>query len=592
MFKILLSLVISLWLLGGCASTSIQSTTIDYSQPLPVDEGVVTLQVINNTDRLAAFHKGWTEVIAVRIDNQERKKQRAIKIAKEKAQLKGKEFNEDDVDWDLDVYSFQPVDEGTIDSQMFLGRMPAGEYVISSLYSFFSNGEISSWISMPVFYSTGKFKVEGETLTDLGTIIFQPLLSIKDESFWSNRSTLKAFVTRSFEAQALGQYILASYPAIAQQVASKPTLTWEEDELDEFREKLSKLAIQNAFANTEITFNNSQSKALAAKFGKLNRLKNTQWETLNLPTNSQLYTAYEVGNTLYLGSELGQLFESQNLTDWQTTQPVSQQEAIVWFGETDEYTYALTSAAKRFELYQISDMSLPWKAIGTFLKKDPNNWLVQNGGLFTFVTQDGVVRVINDNKRFDFNESTGNWTNARTTSLRSFSQLPNGLLLAVEVSQWDGVGSQVISSDDGETWESLDRLLSWFGDNKADVSLPAVTASGEVVTLGRAGRKSKKTKRELKIISTPLSGISGKQKWQSHGTPKEGCHTMLPKLTSNEQLFFLCDQGQVISTADFGFTWTTEIDRNISHMQSEYETFVSELDAQREAEKAEAQNDN
>ncbi|MEP1871011.1 MAG: hypothetical protein ABJJ44_15895, partial [Paraglaciecola sp.] len=85
--------------LTGCGSTTIQSTHISSSSELPMGNGVVAVQVINNTDRLASLHKGWTEIIVIRTDNMDELKQIAIDAAKAKAASKGKAFDPDKVDW-------------------------------------------------------------------------------------------------------------------------------------------------------------------------------------------------------------------------------------------------------------------------------------------------------------------------------------------------------------------------------------------------------------------------------------------------------------------------------------------------------------
>ncbi len=583
MRNIFLATLLVVGFLSGCATYTIHSTSIDNTKPLPLGSGAVAVQVISNTDRLTPLLKGWTEVIAVRLDNIEALKSAAIEKAKQKATSNEKTNDKKEVEWDPDVYSFNPVYKGTVDSQLFIGNMPEGEYVISSLYSYYNDGNVSSWITMPVLYSAGKFKVQSNTLTDLGSIIFQPLLNVKERSFWSSESSSKAFVTRSFQQQALGQFVISHYPIIKQQLGNREPIGWLEDELDELRKNLSQLAEQNAFAANSIMFSESGKKVLGAKFGILNVLQDEQWQAINLPTNSQLYAALELNEQVLVGGELGQLFVSDNWQQWQLQKPIDSTEAIVWFGQTDAFAYALTSSAKQYRLYQFDTINQPWKQIGSFTKKDPNDWLIQNGGLFTFITQSGLLRVLNDNQQHDFNEIDGSWSKAKGLSLRAMTQVSNGMLVGVEVSQWDGVGSQIISRDDGLTWVKVNRSLNWFGDNKADVSLPAITADGKVVTLGRA-KQTSNSKSGLMVISSDLANVSNGKSWTTHAAAKENCQTLLPQLTTGSRIYFLCDQGEIISTNDFGDSWKMEIKRSIANMQEQYEGFIEALKAQQKAE--------
>ncbi|MCP3674156.1 MAG: hypothetical protein GY829_06755 [Gammaproteobacteria bacterium] len=590
MRNIFLATLLAIGFLSGCATYTIHSTSIDSTKPLPVGSGVVAVQVISNTDRLAPLHKGWTEVIAVRLDNMDALKSAAEEKAKQKATSNGKTFDKKDIEWDPDIYSFHPVYKGTVDSQLFIGNMPEGKYVISSLYSYYNDGNVSSWISMPVFYSAGKFKVQSKTLTDLGSIIFQPLLNVKERSFWSSKSSSKAFVTRSFQQQTLGQFVISHYPIIKQQLGNKEPIGWLEDELDDLRKNLSQLAEQNAFAANSIMFSESGKKVLGAKFGRLNVLQDEQWQTINLPTNSQLYAALELNEQVLVGGELGQLFVSDNWQQWQLENPLDSTEAIVWFGQTDAFAYALTSSAKQYRLYQFNTINQPWKQIGSFTKKDPNDWLIQNGGLFTFITQSGLLRVFNDNQQHDFNEVDGSWTKAKGLSLRAMTQVSNGILVGVEVSQWDGVGSQIISRDDGLTWVKVNRSLNWFGDNKADVSLPAITTDGKIVTLGRA-KQASNSKSGLMVISSDLANVSNGKSWTTHAAAREDCQTLLPQLTTGSRIYFLCDQGEIISTNNFGDTWKMEIERSIANMQEQFEGFIEALKAKQKAEEQEKDPD-
>lgn len=573
--RILLLCLSLVTLLSGCAVNNIQNTQLTANQPLQEGHGVVVVQLVNNADRLAPLHKGWTEVIAFRTDNIDEKKAQAIADAKERAKNKGIKVDPDKVDWDPDMYSLLAVNQGTVDSQLFVGSMPKGTYMISTLYSFFTNGDMSSWLTMPVMFSAGRFDVESNYVSDLGTVVFQPLLSIKEKSFWSSSSKSKAFVTRVTEQQNLSDFVLSHYPAIEAGLRKDKVLTWEDDGLDSFRAQLGELSRQNAYAAKAVRMNESAVGALASKFGQLRLLKSDgTWKHIDLPTNSQVSAVFEKDDNIIIGGERGQLFTLQK-GKWVVSHPVSAKEAIVWFGKGDGINFAMTSSAKRYTSYTFDRIDDVWKKIGTFNKKNPNDWLVQNGGLFPFVTKAGKLRVLNDNKLYDFDGEQ--WVNKKSTSMRNLAQLESGILVAVEVSQWDGVGDQVFSVDDGDTWTTIERRLNLFGDTKTDVSLPGYTTSKGLVTLGRIKPKGKGKVSGLKILTTDIENSTNRNDWAVHGDAKEGCHSFLPQLTHNDRLYFLCDQGQIVSTDDFGLTWNVDVDIDLAAMTSAYELFVEEL---------------
>jgi len=564
--------------LSGCASTAIKSTTISTNTVLTPEQGVVVVQVINNTERLAPLHKDWSEVIAIRLDNADEKKQEAINKAKSKANKKGKPFDESKVKWEHDYYSLSPSRQGVVNSQVFFGAMPEGEYIITTLYSFYSDGNMSSWVSMPVLDSAGRFNVEKKRLTSLGSLVFQPLLSIKEKSFWNSRSSQKAYVTRVDEQQPLAEYVLGNLPQLAKQIDVNRPIGWKEDTYDSYRKGLGELARNNAYGNIAISLSKNAKGALASKFGQLKLINHDDsWELLNLPTNSEMLSIIEIKERIYVGSEKGSLFYKNYSSDeqWVKETPVSPKEAIVWMAKGNSQYYAVTQSNLNYKVYSFNLPNEQWKEISTF-KKTNTTWLVQYGGLFPVITTSGTLRIFNDNKIYDFNTNTGKWSSKKGSSLRKIAKLNDGTLVGLEVSQWDGVGDQVVSIDDGDSWVGISRSLSVFGDNKTDISLPAKLAGGQFVSLGRTSSKGKE-KSTLNIISNKYDGLNKSKTWQYHYPAKDSCETLLSELSQSNKLYFLCDQGQVVSTVDFGKSWVAEIDVDIENMQSKYEDLTKAI---------------
>ena len=574
--------------LTGCAS-NIQSTQINDKKPLPQGHGVVAVQVISNTDRLAPLHQDWTNIYAVRLDNREALKQAAIEKAKAKAKQYGKKFDESKVDWDLDVYEMYPASEGVINSQLFVGSMPAGEYLISSLYSHYSDGNVTSWVSMPVGYNAGTFEVGNKQITGLGTIAFQPLLSIKSPTFWNMSSSKKAFVVRLSERQHLERFVIQEYPNIAKALNQTKVLGWKDDILEPIREKIGAMARKNAYGDQVIPLDNALGHAaIAAKFGQLRVLdKQGTWQQFDLPTNAQLSATVEIKNILYVAGERGQVFFSKDHgQDWHSFNPVSSKEAIMWLGFRGNTGYAVTSSSKSHKVYQYGDIQQAWNKVGEFKRVPGASFWVQNGGMFPFFSQAGQLKIINDTKLHEYHAESGKWKTSKTKAIKKFAQMQDGSLLGIEVSQWDGYGDQVFSLDEGKSWSVVSRSLRW-GDVKSETSLPAVLPNKQFITVGRV-KKSKD--RSLKILSAPFEQVSKEQlTWQTHGQVKENCATLLASLTLNKTLYFQCDQGQVISTSDLGETWDTAVDIDIAKLQSEYDNLLLAIKQMAEKNKAESQ---
>lgn len=568
---------------SGCATNNIRSARLDSNKPLPPENGVVSVQVINNTGRLAPLHAGWTEVMVIRLDNRDVLKQAAIEKARTKSEAKKQAFDPEKVEWDLDVYSMSSIAQGTVGSQLFTGTMPEGKYVISTLYSFYSDGNVSSWITMPVMFSAGTFEVKGGRFTNLGSIAFQPLLSVKSASFWSNSSTQKAYIARMNNPENLQQFVTDHYPTASTSIDFSMPLGWQKDELDELRVQLSELSRANAYGADGIALSNDGLGALAAKFGQIRVLDSQKiWRQIDLPTNAQISAILETDNQVFIGGERGQLFVSDSFVGkWQPLQPVAASEAIVWLAKSKHITYALTSSHKAYQLYQADSNLENWQQIGDFIKKNPNDFFVQNGGLFPVLKQNGQVRIINDNINYDYDITTQKWNNKKGQPLVDMTQLRSGVLLGLEVSQWDGVGDQLVSFDEGDSWLSIKRNLRFFGDDKTERTLPAVLSDGTLVSLGRPST----VKQDLKVITQSKANIGDKDTWVTHHNANVDCQTPIPELTNGSTVYFLCDKGAVVSTSDFGDTWQTEVDINIQSMQAKYESFLEALKTQADEKK-------
>ncbi|MCG7535332.1 hypothetical protein [Pseudoalteromonas sp. OOF1S-7] len=583
----LLLTILSVLLLSACNTTPIKQTRINVDQPLAMDQGVIAVQVINNAERLGQWHREWGEVIVARLDNQQALKQAAIAKAKSKA--KGKPIDEDKVDWDPDVYTLSARAHGTESSQVFVGAVPEGNYAIVQLYSYYNDGNVVSWISMPVFSSAGEFKVEKGRFTDLGSVVFQPLLNIKNDSFWSQSSKQKAYVTRLKTSAELGMFVREHYANLSMSVDFSDPLGWQRDILDPIRDSLGALSRDNAYGNKAVSIKGADYNAVLAKFGQLRLVSDRRWQQYDLPTDSELLSAMELNGQLLVGSERGQLFE-KTAEGWTNHAPVSAKEAIVWMGTHSQVGYALTSSDKLHTIYKFGSSAEQWQQIGQFKKKQGQTFWVQNGGLFAFFNQAGNLNIINDNKLHWYDVALQQWQAKKYRSFKRFTQLKSGVLLGVEVSQWDGYGDPLVSFDYGLSWHKIQRGSSLFSNNKHDTSLAAVLSDGTLVSTSLQ-KSATQSKRTHKII-TLNQGADQASDWQQQGPLKVNCHILLPELTSQNTLYFLCDQGQIVSTTDLGQSWHSEVDINISQMQKQYEEFVaSYLEGLKKAESTVADNE-
>ena len=565
-------------LLSACATTPIKSTRIDDKAGLTSGHGVVALQVVNNAERLSKFHRNWTEVIAVRLDNHDELKQLAIETAKTKASAENKKFDPEKVVWEPEIYTLSPSAEGVVSSQLFVGSMPAGEYMITSLYAYYSDGNMSSWVQMPVRAAGGIFNVAVSQLTSLGTLVFQPLLDVKAESFWSNRSSSKAYVTRIGESN-LSEYVVAKYPSLTAALDTTVLQGWQDDAYQSYRQQLAEQSQQNAWGNTSVALQHHGKSALMARFGLLHWQDNSgQWRKVKLPTNAQLSAVLETEEKFVVGAERGQFFIADTPAgQWQHVQPVMSSEAIVWLGQGNDRFYAMTQSSTAFTLYQFAELNASWQQIGEFKRKE-FAFLVQYGGVFAFINPQGQLAVLNDGQLHQFDPVAQSWSAQKSQAMVKLTQLQDGSLLGLAVSQWDGVGDQMVSNDGAQTWQSLHRSLGLFGDRAAEISLPAKLDDGTLVTISRVRQDQKNSK--MHLVTSQSQALNNKSSWQTRGQVREDCTVMLPELSHDQTLYLMCNEGDVISTGDFGNSWQTVIDIDVPAMQHSFEQLLEALQQQ------------
>lgn len=587
MTRILGLLACALWL-TGCAS-GIKDANLTKTSKLGPQDGMVAIQVINNAERLSGYHDNWTSVYAVRVDNMKALKQAAIAQAKEKASARGKTINEDDVDWDPEMYSMNPIGAGAIGSQLFVGTMPAGEYIISSLYAYYSDGNMSSWLSMKVGYEGGTFVVKPHEFANLGSVVFQPLKSIRQDGFWASSNSQRAYVTRLPHVSDLRPFVQTIYPQAAAQLAATSTSGWKADELDSFRRDLAGLSRGNVLLTD--TAAQQGNASLFGKLGQLRQLQQGRFQAVDLPTNGQIGAVLHSNDFTLVGAEQGEMFFRANTdSQWQTLRPVPANEAVIGLAQSGQDIFALTRVNKAIKVYRTTKPTDVWQAIGSFPTRVSSS-LVAYGDAF-LIAIPGGVRVFNDVFINDFAIGNGQWSTGKSRSLIRMADLGSGVLLGLESSSWDGVGDTLYSADYGKSWSVIDRSSSFWVQNKFEFSLP-VRSGDQLVLIDSVAEtttvdgKPQKTS-SLRLTSKAIANMTQKGAWQAHGKAIAGCEILLPELSDAKRIYALCEYGKVISTADMGASWQTDINVNIEGMQSKQTEFLRKLLEELQAKEAAA----
>lgn len=586
-YSALLPVLFLILFLSGCATHNIRSTSLDSSKPFNQENGVVAVQVVNNTGRLSKFIENWTEVIVTRIDNFEALKEQA----REALKAKGDVVPEDEeLDWKPDVYTLESRDSGLAGSRIFIGEMPEGEYIVNNLWSYFDNGQLTAYLSMPVGYSAGTFTVEKSSFTDLGTLIFQPLLNIKKESFWGTQSELRAYVARSSEILELGQLVKQVYPNLQEYIDFSNALTWKADNIDTFRKKVVELSFENLYGNHFVSLAHHGRAVQLTRLGRVRVLdQDGKWSQVVLPTRAELLTALDTQNHIAFAGERGLLLTSESLNgEWKMSQPVGSDQSILWLGKGDSYFFAMTNNGDTHNVYKFESLGSTWQLIKSH--KRISRFFTATGGVFPIITNRGALRLFIDDKMWDYDAALDSWSIAGGRKLLKLSQLSGSNLSGLEVSSWDGVGQQTVSFDEGSNWKNVGRnLVSTTNEDRfADTSLAAITEAGKVISVDRPSLKNasfeltssvEKNTNPLQIVTIQKNKMDEDDQWQFHGKVENECAAIIPELTSVLSIYALCDNGQVVVSKNHGKNWETDIEVDIASMQAGFDLLVQELKA-------------
>lgn len=569
-------------LVSGCAAT-VHSTKINPTIPFDPNNGVVSVQVVNNSDRLSGYNRNWTSVNIISLDTIEERKEEARK----KLVSKGEPVPSDDkLVWYPDSYPIHGTNIGVQDSRIFLGMMPAGNYMVSSLYSYYYDGNVTSTVSMPVWETAGSFKVANGGFTDLGTLLFQPLLNIKKQSFWGAQNQTRAYVTRTAGELELASLVEQIHPQLKSSVNFGRSLSWEVDPADSFRREVAKISLNNLFGTEFISMQHHARGVLPTRLGQLRILdRNRQWNTLQLPTQSQILAAVDTPGQIVFGGERGLIFSSDSLDGvWAVTQPISPTQAIVWLGRYDGDYLALTNQGREYKLYRFKEIGSGWELMKEL--RVGGSIFTSAGGVFPIVSGNRL-RLLADNQLWDYDRQTKTWKKGSGQRLLRMRQLDENILVGLQTSSWDGIGNQTISFDGGSTWVVISRALENI-DKQADLSLPAVISGGKMITVSRIpmvklGPREPDDKNpgfnilQMVVINGSDPGL--RETWSYHGEVNGECGSIIPEISDSRRIYMLCDKGGLVYTEDLGETWVVDVEIDIAGLQAGFDQLVKKLRA-------------
>ena len=558
--------------LVGCSS-SVHSTRIDTSKQFDPANGVVAIQVTSNTNQLSEYNKNWDSVNVIRLDTIEHKKQKARKRLTDQ----GKEVPPDsELKWSPDIYPLEVSKVGVNESRIFFGVVPEGHYTVANISSYYYDGSITSRVSMPVWQSGGEFRIKGSRLTDLGNILFQPLLNIKQKSFWRANNQKRAYVTRTFAKIELGNLLKIVHPALNKHIDFENPLTWSVDNADKFRQRVSKISLANLYGTDILQLRYHAKGILPTRLGKLRIIDDeNNWSQLSLPTQAQILSATDNENQIILGAERGLVFSAKTLGDnWKKQQALDPSYAITWLGSQNENYFAIARKGNNHTIFTFKDVNKKWKSIRDFKTHSSVLPVIDNNHL----------NVYSNGKRFQYSTTSNTWSESKDIRLSKLKRISSSVLIGLEEGLFFKSSDQALSVDNGKNWITIERKLK-FGEKIAGSSLPFLTDDKRIFTVGRKGNKdiqetgtgAREQQGTLHLLELDFEDPTNEDKSIFHGLIEPECASLIPGISAASRIYVICDKGAIKHTTDLGKTWVTDVLIDLLSMQNSYDELVKGL---------------
>lgn len=522
---LLLNLVL---LLSGCAPGLIE-TRLDGPEPVPVGHGVVAVQVISNTRALAPMLPNWTAVFVVDLDDAEKR------------------------------YLLTPSETGLLGSRVFVGALPPGQYAIYNLHSFVNLNNAQYWLNAPTPRSLGSFDVLADRLTNLGSLVYQPLGEIENDK---GRKRGLHVVTRIEEPQELSDFVKETYPGFAPRLAADFELGWRDDMPDPDRERIARRIRELGFGNRVLRLEDD-SIVMAGKLGRLYwRVGDAQWREADTGYTNEIGAVSRTLDGYAIAGERGLALTSPSLEGpWQRRPGPGSQWAVTWLRTLPGGDLiAIAKGPGEDRLFRVSRDFQNWRTLRSF-KHDTSVYFSGYGQTLAVTTAANRISVFADGLRLEYDPATDRLSEQPSEPLFRLEQQPDGTLISVSGHWWSGLGRARHSLDGGETWTRFVRLREHEAGDTVNAGLSVRLEDGREVMVSRKYVKSGQSRR-VKITQERFIRVrSGEVIEFWGGAIDPDCTDLLPQISTSRRLFSLCEDGGVLRSDDLGASW--EQDRSV-----------------------------
>jgi len=521
--------------MAGCAT--LPDAGLASDTPLVAGQGMVALQVVSNTERIGEKIPTWSEAIVEDLDRRDDR---------------GKPI----------LHSIPGLYDGLTSTRVFVGALPPGRYAFRGLFASLQYaGGPTYYASAPAPSEAGRFLVEDGRLTELGTILFQPLhpdaLATK---MLDAPTTLDYVLTRISDSDALAEFVALKYPMASKSLGQREPLRWEPDALDESREALA--SAMRAYA---IPVRAHPSSGGAVVFtGRLGSLQRRdaggRWTSLNVSGYRELLAYREVGAEHFVGGERGAVCRATDFVGpYQCASlPNRNQNVVRIDADTSGRVHVLAEERGRYRLYRLDTWPDAFAEVTSF-GASAEVWAPQSvlvGARLPAAYRDGDILVVSSvEATHSIDLRNGRRTTSEVPALWEAVEQSNGWIVASPSSTWSGTKPPIVSRDRGRTWKEISRL-------GVHGVLPYVDDTGDAIGLDNDATYVFVGWRKREKVAV-LRAAGGAKENRQIGQLPFGCGELVTEASSDALLLARCHDGAMLRSTDGGASWTVDLARAV-----------------------------
>lgn len=512
---------------------------LDAHKRFPSHAGFMAVHLIDNVETRWPEFAGWSGLVVRRVDGPTRR------------------------------YTLQSVRTAFSSGQIFVGTLPAGDYLIERIWGGDLRAGASSRREAEAPEPLMAFRIEARRFTDVGTLVlhfgpakkrnFTPLGWMTSFDGWWQRTPARPGLLGWFRA---------SYPKLAT-LAPARRLYDPQSRSYVSAEQWAQLK-PVALPDDEVLPNHGVGRrldggslVLPGQFGQISmRAADGRWSTLYTGFSADINDVLELEDGWLIAGDRGLLAHSEpGASDWQMYADVPSDQAYDWLGRAgDQRIYALGHSQQRAVLMQLSSDRRRWTQVASFGARQGFRAGVDKRASVLGSDAD-ALRIAVGAKRWRYHFADGQLMAAgKDRSVAGVRAQPNGALLATS---GDDIATldYLYSTDQGNSWTPI-RRPSGLGNLAPALrdSSPYVDDQHRVLLIApKVSRDSR-----LRIVASKDFHLQRSEAprermgWEAIVQMPAGCHHLLGSVSSDAELFVQCQDLSILRSSDGGKTWGLE----------------------------------